>query len=106
MDQLELWLAMAGLTFATVATRAGLLVFHRLSPGSTVERALRYAPACALAAIVGPELVFSHGVVEPGHYKLWAGAAATAGFLVTRNLFATLAIGMAVFTALRLVGWS
>ncbi|WP_085315324.1 AzlD domain-containing protein [Derxia lacustris] len=102
MHNLDFWLAIAGLTFATVATRAGLLVFNRLSPGATVERALRYAPACALAAIVGPELVFAHGAVEPGHFKLWAGAAATLGFVLTRNLFATLAIGMAVFTALRL----
>jgi len=102
MPEFDLWLSIIGLTFATIAARAGMLVFRRMSPGATVERALRYAPACALAAIVGPELVFSHGAVEPDHLKLWAGAAATLCFVLTRNLFATLAAGMAMFTALRL----
>ena len=68
------------------------------------QEALRYAPACALAAIIMPDLLMNNGhiVVSMTNPKLIAGIAATAFFLVKRNMLLTIFFGMAVYTFIRL----
>ena len=97
--------AFAGLTMATVVTRGSFFMLPaRYALPAQVERALRYAPACALTAIV------AQGVLTKNHepyltvhnYQLWALLAAAVVFIKSRNMVATIAVGMAVFTALRL----
>ncbi len=88
---LWVWLAVLGVSSTTVVTRCSFLVLGaraRLPP--IVERALRYAPAAALAALIGPELLAPGAVLDlnPLHPRL--GGAIVAG--------------MAGYTVLRLLG--
>lgn len=105
MSPLSIWIALVGLTAATFITRAGfLLLGDRVSLPGWLERALRYAPACALAAIVVPELVYAQGRLNLSfeNFRLLAACAAAAYFTFTRQLLGTILVGMAVYTALRL----
>jgi branched-subunit amino acid transport protein len=66
---------------------------------------LRFAPACALAAIVAPDFMLGPqgdiqlAVTNP---KLLAGIVAIGYYLWRRNMLQTIVIGMVVFTALRI----
>ena len=106
MSDLDIWLSVAGLTLATVVARAGMLWWpmrNGLSP--RLERALRYAPACALAAIVVPDVVLGHA--DPAYPwanpRLLAALLAAVVFWHTRSMLWTIVSGMAALTALRLL---
>jgi len=97
--------ATVGLTLVTVATRSSFFMLPaRIELPARVERALRFAPACALTAII------TQGVLARDHQpyisvhnnQMWALLAASLVFAKTRNMMATMAVGMALFTALRL----
>ena len=95
----------AGLMLATVLTRCSFFVLPasiRIPP--TIERALRYAPACALTAIVAPDvLARDHGYAFSWHNNdLWAVLIAAAVFAKTRNMLVMMTVGMTAFTLLRL----
>ena len=69
------------------------------------ERALRYAPVCALTAIVAPT-VFTRDhqpYISWHNNQMWALFAAAAVFARWRSMTAMIVVGMAVFTALRLL---
>jgi branched-subunit amino acid transport protein len=100
------WLAILGVSATTLITRCSFLVLGRraeLPPA--VERALRYAPGAALAALIGPELLMQDGQLhaDPGNPKLLSAAVAIGVFAATRSMVWTIVAGMAVFTALRLL---
>lgn len=104
MSAPEIWLTILLLTAVTVITRNFFLVAGeavRLPP--RVQQALRYAPACALAALVAPELLLdgSRLALQAGNHRLLAAGAALAVMLTTRNMLATMAAGMGAFLALR-----
>jgi branched-subunit amino acid transport protein len=106
MSEAWTWVAIGGVTLTTFITRAGLLLLgERLRLPVLVDQALAYAPACALAAIIVPDLVLADGGVslDPGNFRLLAALAAAGVFVTTRSFVATIAAGMAVFTALRLL---
>jgi branched-subunit amino acid transport protein len=106
VSELWTWLAIAGVTLSTFVTRAGLLLLgERVRLPAIVDQALAYAPACALAAIVVPDLAIAGGEVrlDPGNFRLVGALAAAAVYVATRSFVATIAAGMAVFTALRLL---
>ena len=98
-------LAFAGLGVTTLVTRGSFFMLPaslRLPP--LVERALRYAPACALAAIIAPDVLTNDGELVVGWHnnELWAALLATAVFAKTRNMLLMMAAGMTAFTLLRL----
>jgi branched-subunit amino acid transport protein len=98
--------AIVGLTLGTVATRSSFFVLPaRIQLPRSVERALRYAPACALAAIIAPGVLSRGGDVTVGwgNHQMWALVAAALVFAKTRNMLAMMAVGMGVFTALRVL---
>lgn len=98
-------LAIAGLTVVTVITRASFFMLpDTVQMPSRVERGLKYAPACALAAIIAPGVLAHDGRVTIGwdNHQMWALIAATAVFAKTRNMMLMMAVGMGVLTALRL----
>ena len=104
MSELEIWLSFVCITVATIATRSGLLLAgRRLVIPPRVESALRYAPACALAAIIAPDLLVSDGVLRLGvdNPRLLAGIAGTAIFVLTRSTIGTIVGGMAAFWLLK-----
>lgn len=107
MTELEIWLTIGALVCATAITRSSFWVIgEHVSIPTRIQEMLRYAPSCALAAIIGPDLLLDpQGAVEFSfhNYKLLAGAAAIAYYLVRRNMLETIVFGMACFTALRLL---
>ncbi len=105
MSDWEIWITIGVLALATAATRSAFwLVGHHITIPRRVQDMLRYAPACALAAIIAPDLLLNDGQLQlaPGNLKLIAGAVAIAFYLWRRNMLQTIVFGMAFFTALRL----
>lgn len=102
-----LWITFAALSLTTLLTRGSFIVIGekgRLPP--VVQRALRYAPAAALAALVVPDLLLDHGQFQPFNPKLVAGAVIVAIGLRTRNPWLPFILGMGVLIALRKgLGW-
>ena len=105
MTDLEIWATIAVLVVATAATRSSFwVVGHHISIPKRVQEVLRYAPACALAAIVAPDLLLgSGGQLQLGvsNPKLLAGVAAVLFYLVRRDMLQTIGFGMLIFTVLR-----
>ena len=107
MSDGEIWATIAVLAVATAATRSSFwLVGHHVTIPKRVQEMLRYAPACALAAIVAPDILLS-GTGELqlglGNPKLLAGIASIAFYVVRRNMLQTIVFGMLVFTGLRVL---
>ncbi|MCU6434542.1 AzlD domain-containing protein [Undibacterium sp. Jales W-56] len=105
MSDAEIWLVIVLLAVATFIARSSFwLVGHHINLPKRVQEALRYAPACALAAIIVPDLLMNNGHIAFSieNPKLLAGLAATAFFLVKRNMLLTIFFGMAVYTYIRL----
>lgn len=107
MADWEIWAVIAVLVVATAATRSTFwLVGHKVTIPKRVQEVLRYAPACALAAIVGPDLVLGNSgdlQLGPSNPKLVAGIAALVFYLLRRNMLQTIVFGMLVFTLLRVL---
>jgi branched-subunit amino acid transport protein len=104
VSSIEIWIAIIGLALVTVATRSFFLVLGDHVPlPERVRHALRYAPPCALAALVAPEVLFDPGpvLVGWGDPKLIAAAAAVVTTLLTRSMLAAMAIGMLALTLVR-----
>jgi len=96
--------AIAGISLATFVTRSALLLFgSTLQLPPALEAALRFAPACALAAIIVPDLLLQGGepVWSLDNHRLLAGAAGTLLFVAFRNTFVTIIGGMCVFWLLQ-----
>jgi len=104
MTDFDIWLVIALLTLGTLLTRATFwLIGHHITIPKRVNEALRYAPACALAAVTVPDLAFHQEqlAINLANPQLVAGVIASAFFLYTRSMIGTILFGMAVFTALR-----
>ena len=106
MNDAGMWLTIALMTLATIAARGVLFIFAgclKLPP--KLQRALRYAPAAAMAGIVVPDLLLSDGFLNVGwgNHRLMAGIGALLFFAATRRMLGTIVVGMSVFTALRLL---
>jgi len=103
----ELLLVICGLVLATFLTRVGmLLVGERFKPSPRVESALRFAPICALSALIAPEILVHQGTVDISlaNPRFIAAVAATAFFLWKRSMVGCIVVGMLVLTAVRF-GW-
>lgn len=104
MSDLAIWAVIVGLTCVTVATRSAFLALgKRYTLPERLQHALRYAPVCALVALIAPEIAFANGSLALGNPKLIAGLGAAVVMLVTRNMIAAMVVGMLAFTALRLL---
>jgi len=105
MSALETWIVIIGLTAVTIVTRSFFLVLgDRIPLPERVQHALRYAPTCALVALIAPEVLTVSGQVALSldNAKLLAATAAVIFMLATRNMVVTMAIGMGAYTALRM----
>jgi branched-subunit amino acid transport protein len=105
MNDQDIWWVIALLTLSTFLTRATFwLIGHHITIPKRINETLRFAPACALAAIIVPNLLFHHDqiVISYTNPQLVAGLVASAFFLYKRSMFATILLGMAVFTVVRL----
>lgn len=106
MSDLSVWIVIIGLTVITVATRSAFLVLgDRFELPERLQHALRYAPACALIALIAPELALADGslALSFANPKLVAGIAAGTVMVLTRSMIGAMAVGMLAFTVLRLL---
>jgi len=97
------WLAIVGLTLVTLVTRNFFFVLGERFPlPERVQHALRYAPACALAALIAPEAMTVQGEFAGlAHPKLIGAVVAVGVMLATRSMMLTMGAGMIAFTAMR-----
>jgi branched-subunit amino acid transport protein len=109
MSDLAIWGVIFLLFIATLIARSSFwLVGHHINLPKRVQEALRYAPACALAAIIFPDLLLQQdqlnweSALSLHNPKLMAGVAATIFFLIKRDMLLTIVFGMLVFTGVRL----
>ena len=106
MSDVEIWITIIALAFATAATRSSFwLIGHHITIPKKVQEMLRFAPACALAAIIAPDLVLGNsGQLQLGldNFKLIASMAAAGYYMLRRNMLETIIFGMLFFTALRI----
>jgi branched-subunit amino acid transport protein len=106
MSATGIWLTIAGLTLLSFALRNAFLVLgHRVALPERLQHALRYAPACALVALIVPEAVLQSGglALAPGNPKLAAAIVAVLTLLLMRRAVAAIVLGMLAFTLVRLL---
>lgn len=109
MTNFEVWMVILGLTFVTFITRGFfLLMGSKVELPDVVQRAIRYAPAAALVAIIIPEVFFTPGHSHLSDFdwhtpQIWGGLAAIFGFLISESMVFTIVLGMLVFGCLRLI---
>ena len=97
-----LWLSFILIGLATTLPRASFIVLgNRVRLPSVVQRALRYAPAAALAAIVAPDVLVVGADFAPLNPKLAGVVAAVAAATFSRNPWLPFIAGMAVLLGLR-----
>lgn len=103
----SLWLIFVLIGLATTLPRASFIMLgSRVTLPPFIQRALRYAPAAALAAIVVPDVLTVAGQVQPFNPKLAAAVAAVAAALLWRNPWLPFIVGMGVLSLLRFgLGW-
>lgn len=109
MTTLETILAIAGLVLITLLTRGFFILPSRELPmPEWLREGLRFAPIGALAAVIAPELVMSHGqlITTWADARLFGAAAAVAWFVWRRDMLSTIVVGTGVMLSLRLgLGW-
>ena len=98
------WAVIAGAALVAFLSRAiFVLPGSHLRLPATAERALRYAPAAALMAIVAPDLANVQGAltISTENPRLIAGLVAFGLAAGTRSILATIMGGMAALILLR-----
>ncbi len=98
----SLWLIFILIGLATTLPRASFIVLgNRVVLPAAVQRALRYAPAAALAAIVVPDILVVDGTLPVFNLKLAAAIVAAMAALLSRNPWLPFIAGMAALLGLR-----
>lgn len=101
-DVARFWVVIGVLTVGTLLQRSLPLWTHgRIPIPPWLERLLKHVPAAALTALVVPGVLYiSHdGVYELAPARIIAGAAALVVAMRSRNMLATLIVGMGVLWA-------
>jgi branched-subunit amino acid transport protein len=99
-------IAIGGLTVITFLTRSAFFLLpSKVQLPPAWDRALRHAPACALAAIVAPSVLTRdhQPFIAWDNHQLWAVLVAVPVFVRWRSMTVLIGVGMAVFTLLRLI---
>ncbi|MEN9481491.1 MAG: hypothetical protein RLZZ298_2886 [Pseudomonadota bacterium] len=98
----SLWLIFILIGLATTLPRASFIVLgNRVVLPSVLQRALRYAPAAVLAAIVVPDVLVVGGTLEVFNPKLAAAIVAVAAASLSRNPWLPFIGGMAALLGIR-----
>ena len=102
-----LWVTFALMAMTTVGTRGSFILLGekgRLPPA--LQRALRYAPAAALSALVMPDLLLDGAGFDPFNPKLAAGLVVVVVATRWRNPWLPFLLGMGVLLLMRKgLGW-
>ena len=109
MSTPETLLTIAGLVVITLLTRGFFILPSRDLPmPGWLREGLRFAPIGALAAVIAPDLVMSHGqlITAWADARLFGAAAAVAWFVWQRTMLGTIVVGTGTMLILRLgLGW-
>ena len=100
-------MAIVGLTIITLVSRAFFMIPERELPmPGWLKRGLKYAPLAALTAVIAPEIFMSHGhlITTLWDARLPALLCATGYYFWRRGILGTIAVGMAVYLPLHIVG--
>lgn len=102
-----LWVTFAMMACITVALRGSfILLGERARLPDSVHKALRFAPAAALSALVVPDLLTVGGAFAPLNPKLVAGVVVILVVTRSRNPWLPFIFGMGVLLLLRKgLGW-
>ena len=95
----EIWLTIFLAGILTFLTRLSFIyLLSRWQMPMWLTRALRYVPPAVLSAIIFPEVLMYNGGLNltPGNLRLWAALMAALTAWRTRNIFLTIAAGMAM----------
>ena len=100
-----IWPILIAIGLATTLPRASFIVLgNRVVLPPVLQRALRYAPAAALAAIVAPDLVVFQGSIAPANPKLVAMIVVVLVAARWKNPWLPFIVGMAALHGLAAVG--
>ena len=109
MSTPETLLTNAGLVVITLLTRGFFILPSRDLPmPGWLREGLRFAPIGALAAVIAPDLVMSHGqlITTWADARLFGAAAAVVWFVWRRTMLGTIVVGTGTMLILRLgLGW-
>jgi branched-subunit amino acid transport protein len=99
------WLIIAGMGAVTYGIRLSMLVFvHHASLPPPARNALRYVSPAVLAAIIAPAVLYAGTnddfSIGPGNERLLAALLAAGVAWVTKNVWLTIAVGMAALWVL------
>ncbi|MBL8199458.1 MAG: AzlD domain-containing protein [Chromatiales bacterium] len=101
-DSWTIWLSLFAIALVTTLPRASFIVLgSRVPLPPRIQRALRYAPAAALAAVVAPDLLVANDVVSLLNPRLGAGLVVLAVASRWRNPFLPFIAGMGSLWALQ-----
>ncbi|BAL26193.1 AzlD domain-containing protein [Azoarcus sp. KH32C] len=102
-----LWITLALIASTTLITRGSfLLLGEGARLPSALQRALRYAPAAALSALIVPDMLLAGGALDPINPKLAAGVAAFVATTRSRNPWLPFIVGMGLLLLMRKgLGW-
>lgn len=101
-----LWLTIVACGIVTFLIRLSFIAIHgRVSMPRWFTRALTFVPVAVLSAITLPEILIQNNAVLVSLWnpKLWAGLVAVLVAWRTKNVLATIAVGMAVMWILQWV---
>ncbi len=102
----EIWLAMGLAGAGTLAIRYSFIGVLRRSIDEipdVARRALRLVPAAVMAALAAPSLTHPGAVFDPWNDRLLAGLVAAYVAWRTKNVLATIIVGMGVLWVLQAV---
>ena len=93
----EIWLVMVVAGLGTYSLRLSFLALAGRGGGMPLaaQRALRLVPAAVLAALITPAVLRAGGDIDLWNARVAAAALAALVAVRTRNVAATLAVGMA-----------
>lgn len=106
----EILLLIVGMATVTFITRfAFIVLFRKTTFSERLSRWLRFIPIAILSTLIAPTILVPQGSLNLSiHNSYLLGGIAAAGVAFkTRNIIATVAVGMAVILLLRAVlGWA
>jgi branched-subunit amino acid transport protein len=106
-DELYIWIGLVGLGAITVLSRCAILLWPGpLTLPPRLQRALRYAPMAAFAAVIAPATLLSaDGVmVQWTHPRVLAVVAALLAWWISRRMPVSMIAGLSVYVLTRLAG--
>jgi branched chain amino acid efflux pump len=101
---MNIWFAIIGMGLITYAIRlTPIWLLERATISNGWRQALHFVPTAVLSAIIFPELVLPGGVLDLslGNERLLAGMLAILVAWRTKNILATLAVGMGLLWLLQ-----